>query len=334
MQFIFSKDISERLDKFLSENLENISREKLKSLIKTNLCRVNDKIITQPSLKLYLNDVVDIDISDTHDVAEKKLHVKSSFDVHVLFENEHYAIINKPAGVSVHSGSGDNSSVLTDILSLKFQDLSSLRGDERPGIVHRIDKDTTGCLIIAKTDLAHFKLATMIKDKTLKREYLAICHGAPMPFKGAISASIDKDKKHFGRMCISFDDTAKSALTQYEVKHLFLNGDFSLVHFKLQTGRTHQIRLHARHIGHSVVGDKTYSVKNLALNSYPNTSKDVLQTIHSTNRQMLHAFKLNFFCPFEKREVVCMADLPMDFLELAKILSQPLDFLKIYARMF
>lgn len=321
-----------RIDKFLSDNLSNFSREKLKELIKNGLCRVNNKENIQPSCSVSMGDVVEIDLPKNDSFVKKSLHVNEDFDVEILFENENYAIINKPAGITVHKGSGSSEGLLTNILSLKFDELSSLRGEDRAGIVHRIDKDTTGCLIIAKNDTAHFKLAEMIKNKTLRREYLAICHGTPMPFKGTVNTFIDKDKKHFGRMCINVHGEGKNAITEYEVKHIFFNGDFSLVKFRLQTGRTHQIRLHSKHIGHSVVGDGIYAVKNLALQSYPNTSKDILSKVYECKRQMLHAFKLSFECPFEKKKIVCVAGLPDDFKGLGKILSDKLDFSEIYAK--
>jgi 23S rRNA pseudouridine1911/1915/1917 synthase len=307
-----------RLDKFLSKKLPERSRVYLQKLIALSRCFVNKQINTNKSFILNAGDEVEIIIEKE----EKPIFniTKNTLNIEVLFENENYAVINKPKNLTVHAGAGMNeeTDTLSGMLRRFMSSLSNVRGEDRLGIIHRIDKDTTGCLIIAKNNQAHHVLSDMIKEKTIKRKYLCVVHGCPMPYSGKIETLVDKDPKNFGKMCVS-KNFGKSAITNYKVVEIYKKGDYSLVECDLETGRTHQIRLHMQHIKHPILGDKKY--KETFYIDHKNTPKDKIEETRKIASQVLHAYRLEFFCPFEKKEIIVEAKLPDEFSTIMNLLK-------------
>ena len=287
MQRLVCLENNVRLDKFL-ESQTGLTRNKLQRSIESELVLVNKKVITKNGYKLKQNDVVEYDILE-----EKTLNANPErIDIDVRFENENLLVINKPSGMVVHPACGNYSGTLVNALVYYTQNLSKLNGDFRPGIVHRLDKDTSGLLLVAKNDFAHESLANQIKEKTCKRYYLAVLEGNLKQDSGIIETNLDRSKKDRKKYEVCPDNQGKRAITLFNVvKHL---KGYTLVEFELKTGRTHQIRVHAKYLGHPVVGDMTYGFKNN----------------EKLNGQLLHAYKIMFFEPSTNEQITIECELP------------------------
>lgn len=241
-----------RLDLFLSERLDDYSRNHIQKMIEENKVLVNG-LKQKSNYKVKKGDIVEYE-----DLEEKKLDVKpESLNLEIVYEDKNVAVVYKPKGMVVHPGAGREDHTLVNGLLYQIQDLSSINGVVRPGIVHRIDKDTTGLLIICKNDKAHRKLADDLKNKKVRRVYYAIVEGMIKEDDGVIDAPIGRDPKNRLRMAVV--KGGKEAVTTFHVIERFK--DKTYVECVLKTGRTHQIRVHFQYIGHSVVGDPLYSRK-------------------------------------------------------------------------
>ena len=296
---------NERLDVFLSKYFkQDYSRVEIQDFIKNGKVKVNDIIVCKPSFCVKNGDVVDI-------LFEPK--VKDTFlqpkemKIDVVFENENLFVINKPVGLTVHPGAGNkNNTLVNGLLDLQNKGkvtLSDERGCERIGIVHRLDKDTSGLMIIAKHNKAHRLLAELIKNHEIDRRYLALVHGVPVPPIGRIEEYMCRDKKCIQRMkiCQKDDDGAKFSATNYKVLKVVDNGKKSIVECKLETGRTHQIRLHMQTIKHPLVGEQIYTQSNLRQ----------IDLNEGYTHQMLHSYKLSFNDPVngERIELVALSEI-------------------------
>lgn len=289
----YENETSERLDKWLSEN-SDFSRSVIQKMIKNETLSVNDKI-EKASYKLQNGDVI------TYEYIEDEIElVAQKVDFEVVFEDEHLIVVNKPLGLVVHPGVGNKDMTLVNGLLYYFDSLSDI-DSVRPGIVHRIDKDTTGLLMIAKTNQMHVLLSDMIKNREVSREYIALVHGDIKHNSGTIDAPIGRDKTNRQVMCVS-DVNSKSAVTHFEV--LEKSVDFSLVKCKLETGRTHQIRVHMKYINHPIVGDPVYGYR---------------KTIGDT--QLLHAFSLSFKHPVTNEDMKFTCSLPQHFVNVLEELN-------------
>ncbi|MEG0469439.1 RluA family pseudouridine synthase [Amedibacillus sp. YH-ame6] len=295
---VSSEDTLDRIDKYISEKEEDLSRSRVQQLLSDELIFVNGQLC-KAKYKVKPGDVITAEFEDLMDMEA----IPEEMDLNICYEDHDVIVINKPRGVVVHPANGNQSGTLVNGLLYHCKDLSGINGVLRPGIVHRIDKDTTGLLIVAKNDKAHTSLSKQLQTKTVSRLYYALVHGVIEHEFGTIDAPIGRDVKDRQKMTVT-GDNSKDARTHFKVIERFK--EYTLVECRLETGRTHQIRVHMKYIGHPVVGDEKYS--------YRKTLK--------TGGQMLHAHQLTFVHPVTEEEVTVNAPLPEQFEELLKELRQ------------
>ena len=283
-----------RCDKFLSDELEDFSRESLKKLFKEGEVFLNDEKV-KPSRKLLVGEMVKVNLPEPEvlDV------IAENIPINIVYEDEDVVIVDKPQGMVVHPANGNYSGTLVNALMYHVKDLSSINGVIRPGIVHRIDKDTSGLLIVAKNDNAHNHLAAQFKEHSINRRYKTICHGIIHENLGTIDAPIGRDKIKRKEMCVT-QSNSKRAVTHFDVIERYDKYTFLDVH--LETGRTHQIRVHLKYISHPVVGDKVYGLNR--------------EIDRPFKGQLLHAYKLGFIHPRTNEYMEFNSELPDYFYEL------------------
>ena len=246
-------DIDKRLDVFMAER-GNLTRSASQKLLNDGLVKVNGKVISK-SYKVKLNDIIEFDIPQVVESENKPQNI----EIDIVYEDEHLLVVNKPRGMVVHPAAGNPDNTLVNALLYHCGDsLSGINGVIRPGIVHRIDKDTSGLLVVAKNDHAHVSLAEQIKEHSFDRYYEAVCCGRFKEEKGTIDAPIGRHPKDRKKMAIVSD--GRRAVTHYEVLGNYKG--FSHVKFKLETGRTHQIRVHISSKGHPIIGDRIYGARD------------------------------------------------------------------------
>lgn len=279
---------NERIDKYLSSKLDDsFSRAKIQKLIDDELVLVNDKVI-KSSYKVSNGDV--ILITDK----EEDMSVKpEKMDIDIVYEDDDVMVINKKSGVVVHPAPGNYSGTLVNGLMYLSKDLSHVNGEFRPGIVHRIDKDTSGLLIVAKNDKAHRILAEELKEKKVKRKYIALVSGVINHDIGEIDAPIGRDPSDRKKMCVT-STNSKDAITHFRVLERYKNA--SLIECELETGRTHQIRVHMKYINHPVINDPVYGKNN-----------------HGEFGQLLHAKEITFTHPTTKEVMTFSCEVPEEF---------------------
>lgn len=249
------EDGGKRLDVFLTEQLADISRSLIKNLIDQNKVYVNGKNV-KAGYKLNIGDKVEITIPEP-EVADI---LPENIPLDIVYEDDDIIVVNKPQGMVVHPAGKLKTGTLVNALMFHTKNLSGINGKIRPGIVHRIDKDTSGLLVVAKNDFCHSNLQKQIQDKTCHRIYKAVCYGIFQNKNGVITTDLARGKEHHEMIYVVPRGQGRYAETHYTV--IDENRGFSLVKFELKTGRTHQIRVHAKHIGHPVVGDKLYGRKD------------------------------------------------------------------------
>jgi 23S rRNA pseudouridine1911/1915/1917 synthase len=281
----------ERLDSYLAQSLD-FSRSKVQKLIEDGFVTVDNKTAKAKEI-VKENSVITVEIPEP-----KGLDVKAvDIPLDVIYQDDDVAVINKPQGLTVHQGSGTGDETLVNALLYHLDSLSGINGVIRPGIVHRIDKDTSGLLVVAKNDTAHLSLSSQIESKTCKREYIALLEGELKQDKGRIETFISRSTKNRTMMAVS--SSGRKAVTNFEV--LERKNGYTLCKFLLETGRTHQIRVHSKHIGHPIVGDPVYGFKNQKF---------------KLNGQLLHARRLSFIHPSTKKSVEFYAPVPNHFEQL------------------
>lgn len=280
-------DQSGRLDKVLSDMMPDESRSQLKQAIEEDRVLVNQKV-EKPKYKVQPGDHIEVTIPDPVALDLEPENIP----LDIVYEDDDVIVVNKPAGMVVHPSPGHPDHTLVNAL-LYHSPLSTINGTYRPGIVHRIDKDTSGLLMVAKNDNAHQSLAQQLKDKTNLREYIALVHGVIKQDTGVIDAPIGRSPKDRKRQAIVAD--GRHAVTHFKVIERYLN--YTLISCWLETGRTHQIRVHMKSIGHPLAGDPLYGPR---------------KTIAGSG-QFLHAKKLGFRHPVTGRQLVFEAPLPSDF---------------------
>lgn len=269
-----------RLDKFLAEELaEQFSREQLKRLIQQDAVTVNDSIQTKASFSLKEGDTVTLAVPEA-----KPLELAAeAIPLDVIYEDNCLLIVNKPSGMLTHpTGREQTGTLVNALLSYCEGRLSGINGVIRPGIVHRLDRETSGLLVVAKTDIAHRKLADQLREKTMRREYYAVAQGIFKTPTGTVDAPIGRNPKHREKMGIS--ETGRHAVTHWHVLEAF-HSKYSHLRLQLETGRTHQIRVHMAHIGHPIVGDPLYGTgleKVLRLDKLPGFRGQLLQAFRLT----------------------------------------------------
>ena len=256
------KNNGKRLDIFLAENINHLTRSFLKKLIENGQVKLNKKVLIAPSTKVKYKDQVTINIieNNEHNIKPKKI------ELDIVYEDNDILVINKPKGMVVHPGAGNYEDTLVNALLFKYKKkLSDVNGPLRPGIVHRIDKETSGLLVIAKNNLAHSNLGDQFSNHSIERKYLCLAWGVIRPFNGVINTLISRDKKNRQLMTVS-EINGKKAITNYKTVKVFNIKDIpkiSLLECELETGRTHQIRVHLKYKGTSLLGDKQYGKKNI-----------------------------------------------------------------------
>lgn len=286
------EDPADRLDVWLSENIEDLSRSRLQELIRDGWVRVNGKT-SKPNAGLKIGDQVEVTIPDAVPVEL----IAEPIPLAVLYEDADIIVINKQAGLVVHPAAGHPSGTLVNALLHHCQDLRGIGGELRPGIVHRLDRDTTGVLIAAKHQAAYEALAAMFKSRVVTKEYRALVWGVPRPDKGRIETLIGRSRHDRKRMSTQTDH-GRPAVTWYET--LETRGPISMVSLRIETGRTHQIRVHMIHRHCPIVGDPEYGLR------HPRELPILPQ------RQMLHAARLALQHPIARRPMVFDAPIPAD----------------------
>lgn len=287
-----------RLDHFLNQEMEDQSRSFIKRCIEDGRITVNEKN-TKAGYKLRKKDHVVVILPEPEET-----HVQAQdIPLDVVYEDGHLLVVNKPKGMVVHPGHGNPTGTLVNALLHNVKDLSGINGVIRPGIVHRIDKDTSGLLLVAKNDEAHRGLATQLKKHHIKRTYLALVEGIVTTNQGRIDAPIGRDSKNRIKMAVT-DRNSKDAVTHFTVKRRYAK--HTLIEANLETGRTHQIRVHMAYIGHPLVGDPVYGYKKQTL---------------TQDGQMLHAYRLEFEHPVTGEIVLCKIPLPAYFVQVLRKLA-------------
>ena len=284
----------ERVDKYIMENTD-LSRSKIQRMIKTNNILVNHKK-EKSSYNLKEGDIIEIN----DDYSEEINIEKENIPLDIIYEDEYLLVINKPSGMVVHPAPGNYSKTLVNALMYHCNNLSSLNGEIRPGIVHRIDADTSGLLLVAKNDLVHANLAEQIKNKTVLRKYIALVSGIIYEDTATIDAPIGRDTNDRKKMSVT-EKNSKNAITNIRVLERYKNA--TLIECILETGRTHQIRVHLNYISHPVINDPVYGNKKLDDNNFG---------------QMLHAKTIGFIHPITKKYLEFNVDVPEKFKEICK----------------
>ena len=299
IQFVVSKDGAQlRLDRFLAKQLPDYSRSRLQQLIRTGFVLLNGAT-TRPRQLVRSGDKVEL----TEPPLEKIESQPEPIPLEILFEDNDLIVINKPAGLVVHPGAGHRQHTLVNALLSHCTTLSGIGGKERPGIVHRLDKETSGCLVVAKNDEAHRELSRQFAERVVEKTYLALVAGKLRKRAGVIEEKIGRHPVHRQRMSVS-SSRGRAAKTEYCVVRP--GNQASLVECRLHSGRTHQVRVHLHHLGHPVLGDKVYATR---------TAKDF-------PRQMLHAWKLGFRHPGTGDWKSLEASLPDDFATAVKMTAE------------
>ena len=301
-----------RLDRFLMSGTEGMSRTYLQKLIRDGAVTVNDKISKQPSYALRSGDKICLTLP-----AARPLETVQPEDIplDILYEDSHLIVLDKPAGMLTHPASGVNTGTLVNALLAHCTDLSGIGGVERPGIVHRLDKDTSGVLVVAKTDVVHRELSVQFEKHTITRQYAAVVCGIPAEVTGTVDAQIARSRRDRRRMT-TVEIDGRRAVTHYQVLEIYHK--FSLVQLTLETGRLHQIRVHLQHIGHPVAGDAIYGGEQRALNDA--NTLPVKHALVYLKRQALHARTLQFEHPVTQERLVFSAPKPADMQRLVDAL--------------
>ena len=282
----------ERIDRFLAEHCPDLSRSRIQALIEQGYVTVNDIACDNKKDLIKTGDRIQLAIPD----AEPLDLVAQDIPLNILYEDEHLIVINKPAGLVVHPAAGHSDGTLVNALLAHCTELSGINGTQRPGIVHRLDKDTSGVMVVAKSDRAHQDLQAQIQAKTARREYLGIVRGVPKNESGLIDAPIDRHRSDRKKMAVVED--GRRAVTHWQVQERL--GNYTLVKFDLETGRTHQIRVHAAHMGWAIAGDPVYGHPNKETSQY-------------LSGQALHAWRLTFTHPITGEIIANTAPLPTNF---------------------
>ena len=287
-----------RLDKALSELLLDVSRTKIKSYLDDGLILVNNKV-EKASYKVEENDVIEV-----ADLPKEETDLNAeNIPLNIVYEDDDLMVINKPKGLVVHPGAGNKSGTLANGLKFHSDNLSTVNGDFRPGIVHRLDKDTAGLLVVAKNDFTHVKLQEQLVDHTLSRKYYALVLGVISEDNGQIIAPIGRDKQNRQKMAVDLRN-GKEAETSFRVLKRFSNS--TLVECVLKTGRTHQIRVHMNYIGHPVIGDPLYGKGNRLIYD---------------DGQLLYAHYIKFIHPRTKKALDFDSPMPSYFEDFLKTLK-------------
>ena len=317
-EIITSKDKLQRVDIFLNKKIKSISRSYIKYLIENGYLKINNKIIIFPSQKIKEDDLIYFEI------IKKKSQNLDPFDfpLNIVFEDDDLIIINKPAGISIHPGPGNlNNTIVNALISNGKKNLSNIGNELRPGIVHRIDKDTSGLIVVAKNNFSHINLSKQFSDHSITRVYQCLVWGKLKPQNGRIKTLITRSSRNRQMMEVS-SKKGKVAITNYKTLEVYESKNiptFSLLECKLETGRTHQIRVHLSYKGNNILGDKKYKKK---YKKFVNIDGQLEESITALNRQFLHAKTIGFNHPKNNVRIEFTSKLPLDLEKILKKLRK------------
>ena len=305
-----------RVDIFINKRENSLSRTRIKNLILKEKLKLNNKIIISPSKKISPGDKIDLEIPKPKEASLKPY----DFKLDIIYEDNNLLVINKPAGTVIHPGAGNYDNTIVNALMHHYGENLSTIGDEyRPGIVHRIDKDTSGLVLIAKNNETHENLSIQFNKHKITRIYQLLIWGKLRPQNGKISTLITRSSKNRQLMEVGISK-GKRAITNYKTLEIFENNKtptLSLVECKLETGRTHQIRVHMSYKGNNILGDKKYKKK---FKKFKNIDLELENSIYKLDRQFLHAKTLGFKHPITEKELKFTSILPQDLENILKIL--------------
>ena len=296
---VSAEHAGQRLDRFIADQWQKVdSRSEAQRLIKAQTVRVDDLVVTRASTRVGAGQVVRVDSEPAAGVTAIE---PSDLKLSVIYEDEDLAVIDKPAGLTVHPGAGHVSDTLVNAAVSRWPRIVGVGEPDRPGVVHRIDRDTSGLLLVALSERAYSRLSEMIRDHKVRRTYTALVHGHPDRSEGVVDAPVGRDPYHRTRQAVVEDGRPSRTLYRTVRKY----EDYALLELQLETGRTHQIRVHMDAIGHPVVGDQTYGTRHKK-----RAAKD--SALGKLDRQFLHASKLEFNHPVSGKLQSMTSDLPDD----------------------
>ena len=307
-----------RVDVFINKKEASLSRTRIKNLILSQQLRINDKISLNPSKKISKGDKISLIIPEP-----KKLSLKPfNYKLDIIYEDEDLIIINKPSGIVIHPGAGNyDNTIVNALINYDKNSLSSIGDKLRPGIVHRIDKNTSGLIVVAKNNETHEHLSNQFSKHSITRIYQLLIWGKIRPSKGKIETLINRSSKNRQMMEVS-RSKGKKAITNYKTIQVFENKNtptLSLVDCKLETGRTHQIRVHMNYLGHSIVGDDKYKKK---FKKIKNINPLLENKLMNLKRQFLHAKTIGFIHPKKNKEMIFNSILPRELEIILKMLKK------------
>ena len=309
---------NQRVDSFINKKENSLSRTRIKNLILKKKLKINDLIVTNPSKKLNIKDKIQIEIPEPEKVSLKPYKYK----LNIVYEDSDLLVINKSAGISMHPGPGNyDNTVVNALMDYCGENLSNIGDELRPGIVHRIDKDTSGLIVVAKNNISHEHLSNQFNKHTINRIYVALVWGKLRPQSGVIESLITRSSKNRQLMEVGFNK-GKKAITNYNTLEVFENKNsptLSLVECKLKTGRTHQIRVHMSYKKNNILGDKKYKKK---FKKIKNINSDLEKMILNLDRQFLHAKVLGFIHPKSGKKFEFTSNLPQELEKILKTLRK------------
>ena len=304
-----------RVDQFINKYEKDLSRSKIKNLILKKNLSINNKLNDDPSKKIKINDKISLIIPEPEEVNLKPFEYK----IEIIYEDDDLLVLDKKADISMHPGAGNKDRTLVNALINYKKKLSNINGELRPGIVHRIDKHTSGLVVIAKNNFTHENLSNQFSEHSIERKYQTLVWGKLRPSNGRIETLITRSSKNRQLMSVSLSK-GKNSITNYKTLEIFEKETvptFSLIECKLETGRTHQIRVHMSYKGNNIVGDQKYKKK---FKKIKNINKDLEKKIMNLDRQFLHAVSLGFTHPTKNKRMNFKSKLPNDLENILKSL--------------
>ena len=312
------KDKNLRIDVFISNNVKEMSRTRIKNLILSKKLKLNNKIILDPSKKVNFNDNIKLIAPEPQKSSLKAYKYK----LDIIYEDDDLIVLNKPSGIVMHPGAGNfDNTIVNALVNYNKNSLSNIGGELRPGIVHRIDKNTSGLVVIAKNNYSHENLSLQFSRHSITRVYQLLVWGKIRPSKGKIETLITRSSKNRQMMTVS-NSKGKKAITNYQTIELFENKNIptlSLLECKLETGRTHQIRVHMNYLGNSIVGDDKYKKK---FKKIKDIDPLLEASIINLKRQFLHAKTIGFIHPKKNKEMIFHSILPQELETILKMLRK------------
>ena len=310
------KDKNLRLDVFVNKKENDLSRTRVKNLILEKKLKLNNKILTEPSKRISTGDTIDLTIPEPKTASLKPF----KYNLDIIYEDSDLIVLNKPSGIVMHPGAGNfDNTIVNALINHDKNSLSNIGGELRPGIVHRIDKNTSGLVVVAKNNQAHEHLSKQFSNHSIKRVYQLLVWGKTRPSKGKIQTLITRSSKNRQLMEVS-KTKGKKAITNYKTLEVFENENiptFSLIECKLETGRTHQIRVHMNFLGNSILGNNKYKKKYKKIKNIDGLLEKNLKNL---NRQFLHAKIIGFIHPRKNKEMIFDSILPKDLEIILKML--------------